>query len=42
DILESIRELRYYRRAVFVAEPGPTTSEVQTISASVVEGFAQR
>ncbi len=42
DILESIRELQYYRRAVFVAEPGPTTSDVQIISASVVEGFAQR
>ncbi len=42
DILESIRELQYYRRAVFVAEPGPTTNEVQTISASVTERFAQR
>lgn len=42
DILESIRELDYYRKAVFVAEPGPTTEEVQTISAEVVEGFAAR
>lgn len=42
DILESIRELRYYRQAVFVAEPGPTTEQVQTIAASVVEGFAYR
>jgi oligoribonuclease len=40
DILESIRELDYYRKAVFVAEPGPTTDEVQTISAGVVAGFA--
>jgi len=40
DILESIRELDYYRSAVFVADPGPTTDEVQTISASVVEKFA--
>jgi len=40
DILESIRELEYYRRAAFVADPGPTTDEVQTISASVVEQFA--
>ena len=40
DILESIRELDYYRKAVFVPEPGPTTDEVQTISASVVEQFA--
>lgn len=42
DILESIRELQYYRLAAFVAEPGPTTEEVQTISASVVEAFAPR
>ena len=40
DILESIRELVYYRRAAFVAEPGPTTDEVQVISAAVVEEFA--
>jgi oligoribonuclease len=39
DILESIRELEYYRRAAFVSDPGPTTEEVQTISASVVEKF---
>jgi len=40
DILESIRELEYYRKAVFVADPGPTTDEVQTISAAVVVQFA--
>ena len=40
DILESIRELVYYRRAAFVAEPGPSTDEVQVISAAVVEEFA--
>jgi oligoribonuclease len=40
DILESIRELDYYRKAAFVAPPGPTTESVQTISASVVESFA--
>jgi len=40
DILESIRELEYYRRAAFVADPGPTSDEVQTISAAVVEQFA--
>ncbi|NQX03625.1 oligoribonuclease [Rathayibacter sp. VKM Ac-2856] len=42
DILESIRELRYYRRAVFVSEPGPTTAEVQAVSAAVVDEFASR
>jgi len=40
DILESIRELDYYRKAVFTAEPGPTTEQVQTISSEVVERFA--
>ena len=39
DILESIRELEYYRRAAFVAEPGPTSEEAQAVSASVVEKF---
>ncbi len=40
DILESIRELDYYRKAVFVADPGPSTDQVQTIAAAVVEQFA--
>jgi oligoribonuclease len=42
DIRESIRELDYYRKAVFVGEPGPTTDEVQAISSAVVEQFAAR
>lgn len=42
DILESIRELRYYRRSIFVAEPGPTTAEVQAVSAAVVDEFPPR
>jgi len=33
DILESIRELRYYREAVFVPEPGPDTATVRKIAA---------
>lgn len=40
DILESIRELQYYRLAVFVPEPGPTTEQVQLISSTVTDGFA--
>ncbi|MEE2032391.1 oligoribonuclease [Rhodococcus chondri] len=28
DIKESIRELRYYRRTVFVPEPGPTAADI--------------
>ncbi len=42
DILESIRELEYYRRAAFVPEPGPTSDEVQKISADVIETFLSR
>lgn len=39
DILESIRELRYYRAAVFTEAPGRASDELQQISESVVEGF---
>jgi oligoribonuclease len=42
DILESIRELEYYRRAGFVADPGPTTEDVQAISKAVVDEWAPR
>lgn len=40
DILESIRELDYYRRVVFVSEPGPTTEQAQEASASTVQSWA--
>jgi oligoribonuclease len=39
DILESIRELAYYRQAVFTAEPGLTTEEVQAVSAATVAEY---
>ena len=42
DILESIRELHFYRKAAFVAPPGPSSEEVQAISAAVVAEFAPR
>ena len=42
DIIESIRELQYYRLAAFVAEPGPTSDEAQGVAASVTELFAPR
>ncbi len=42
DILESIRELEYYRKAVFIAEPGPTSADLKTISADVVREFDAR
>jgi oligoribonuclease len=35
DIRESIRELRYYREAVFVPQPGPDTLTVRQIAARI-------
>ena len=32
DIQESIEELRYYREAVFVKAPGPSTAELRAIA----------
>ncbi len=40
DILESIRELAYYREAVFVPQPGPTSDEAKAVAASAVSSFA--
>jgi oligoribonuclease len=42
DILESIRELDYYRSAVFVPAPGPTTEDVQAISTATVDKWGSR
>ncbi len=39
DILESIRELEYYRRAVFVPDPGPTSDQAKAVSEAVVSSF---
>jgi len=39
DILESIRELDYYRRALFVAEPGPTSEQAGAAAAATVEAW---
>jgi oligoribonuclease len=36
DIRESVQELRYYREAVFVPQPGPTTEEARAAAAAVV------
>ena len=36
DILESVKELRYYREAVFVAEPGPDTVTARKIAARFI------
>ena len=35
DIEESIRELRFYRRTMFVPEPGPTSEQAQAVAAEL-------
>ena len=42
DIRESIRELDYYRRAAFTAEPGLSSEECQKIASDVTELWAPR
>lgn len=42
DILESIRELEYYRRVGFIAEPGPSSEDAQAVAATVIERWAPR
>ncbi|MET0716220.1 MAG: oligoribonuclease [Mycetocola sp.] len=41
DILESIRELAYYREAAFVPLPGPTSDEAKSVAATVVNNYTQ-
>ncbi|GAB3210178.1 oligoribonuclease [Marinactinospora thermotolerans] len=38
DITESIQELRYYRAAAFVPQPGPDTATARAIAADVASG----
>ncbi|MCU1672167.1 MAG: oligoribonuclease [Frankiales bacterium] len=38
DIRESVRELAYYRQAVFVPQPGPTTEELTALAAGLSGG----
>ncbi len=38
DITESIDELRYYRRAVFVEPPGPDSDAARALAAEVLDG----
>ena len=42
DILESIRELDYYRSIVFVPPPGPTSEQAHAASAATVEAWSSR
>jgi len=40
DIIESVRELAYYRRTLFVPAPGPNSDQAQAAAAEVVGSFA--
>src|SRR4051812_40727486 len=40
DIIESIRELAYYRKTLFVPAPGPSGDQAQSASEEVVGSFA--
>jgi oligoribonuclease len=40
DIRESIRELAYYRSAVFVPAPGPTSDEARAAAEAAVSSYA--
>ena len=37
DILESVQELRYYRAALFVPQPGPTSEQAAAFAAALVD-----
>jgi oligoribonuclease len=40
DIIESIRELAYYRRTLFVRAPGPNSDQAKGAAEEVVGSFA--
>jgi oligoribonuclease len=40
DIIESVRELAYYRQTLFVDGPGPSTSQAQAAATRVTDSFA--
>ena len=41
DIIESVRELAYYRKTLFVPLPGPSSDEAQGAAGEVVGSFAE-
>ena len=41
DILESVKELRYYRSTVFVPQPGPTSDEAAAAAAALDQALDQ-
>lgn len=42
DILESIRELDYYRRVGFIGEPGPSSEDAQLAASEVIAKWESR
>ena len=42
DIIESIRELAYYRRAVFVPAPGPSSEQARAAALAVTDEVPER
>ena len=40
DIIESVRELAYYRKTLFVPAPGPNGDQAHAAAAEVVDSFA--
>jgi oligoribonuclease len=41
DIIESVRELAYYRKTLFVPLPGPSNDEAQSAAGEVVGSYAE-
>ncbi len=41
DIRESVLELRYYRSAIMVPQPGPSTEQAAALAAAVVQGVSR-
>ena len=41
DIIESVRELAYYRRTLFVPAPGPSSDDAQAAAGEVTGAFAE-
>ena len=41
DIIESVRELAYYRRTLFVPAPGPNSDQAKGAAEEVISSFAE-
>jgi oligoribonuclease len=40
DIIESVRELAYYRKTLFVPRPGPSSDQAQGAATEVIDSYA--